>query len=129
MLLTLVPDARSFSSRLSPAGTSILLRVIVEHDLALSLAWEAEVKVQEEEAFLVKLETREGPLGRADATEAPRASIEMIDVRILKGCLINRQETRVKAKLARMKENKRKECHQKEGLIERMCFSGDAEAI
>jgi hypothetical protein len=59
----------------------MLSRTTVEHDLALELALAAELKVQELEARLTRLETR---VGAADARAAPRTTMDIIDERILK---------------------------------------------
>jgi hypothetical protein len=55
---------------------------MVEQDFWLALALAAELKVQVEDERSTISETREGA-GAADTT-APRASMEMIDVRMLK---------------------------------------------
>lgn len=78
---TLVPDSRSDRSKVSPAGTSMLSSTTVGHDLALALALAAELKVQELEARLTKLDTR---VGAADARAAPRTTMDIIEERILK---------------------------------------------
>lgn len=67
----------------------MLSSTIVVHDFWLSLALAAEEKVQEE-ALLTWLEAREA-VGKADATAAPRASIETTEERILKYCPVNGQ--------------------------------------
>jgi hypothetical protein len=59
----------------------MLSSTTVEQDLALALALAAELKVQELEARLTKLETR---VGAADARAAPRTTMDIIDERILK---------------------------------------------
>ena len=68
---TVEPSAASERSRVSPAGTSMLLRTTSEQLEMLSLASEAEVKVQVE-AFLANSETREGA-GAAETREPTAA--------------------------------------------------------
>lgn len=70
----------------------MLSSTMVEHDLALALALAAELKVQELEARLSKLETR---VGAADARAAPRTTMDIIDERILKK--LSDQQTRKKS--------------------------------
>lgn len=48
---TVVPSLRPVRSRVSPAGTSMLLRVMVEQEVLPDLASAAEVKVQESRAL------------------------------------------------------------------------------
>jgi hypothetical protein len=59
----------------------MLSSTTVEHELALALALAAELKVQELEARLTKVETR---VGAAVARAAPRTTMDTIDERILK---------------------------------------------
>lgn len=83
-----MPEVRSVRSSVSPAGTSMLSSTIVVQDFLLALALAAEVKVQE--VALLICETREGA-GAAAAMVAPRASMDIKEVRILYIGLINRQ--------------------------------------
>ena len=80
MVHTFVPSFKSFRSKVSPAGTSMLFNTMMLQDDLLALALAAELKVQEVDLFIC--ETRDGA-GAADATAAPKASMDMKEVRIL----------------------------------------------
>ena len=64
----MVPSSRSFRFRVSPAGTVMSLRTMLEQDFLLSEAVAASVKVQEER--LANSEAREGA-GAAETRAAP----------------------------------------------------------
>lgn len=70
----------------------MLSSTTVEHDLALALTLAAELKVQELEARLTKVETR---VGAADASAAPRTTMDIIEERILKKLSGQRTNKRV----------------------------------
>lgn len=69
----MVPSFRSVRLSVLPAGTSVLLKTMVEQEDLLALALAAEVKVQVEDDFLVRSETRKG-VRAADTRPAARVA-------------------------------------------------------
>jgi len=80
---TLVPSFKLERSRVSPAGTLMLSKTMLEQDFLPALALAAEVKVQVEEERSTSSETVEGA-GAAETAAAPSASMATKEVRILK---------------------------------------------
>lgn len=73
----------------------MLSKTMLEQDFLLALALAAEVKVQVEEERSTSSDTVEGA-GAAETATAPRASIDRIEVRILKQMSDQQTSKRVK---------------------------------